>query len=77
MLTIDVSRRPTINQILRNPLISVRIKKFLEQETFKDEFSHTILHRKQVILGNPDNLSKPVTPVKKPEPPAPSKIIPP
>jgi len=56
MLTIEVSRRPTINQILRNPLISVRIKKFLEQETFKEEFSHTILHRKQIILGNPEDL---------------------
>ena len=62
MLTIEVSKRPTINQILRIPLISVRIKKFLEQDTFKDEFSHTILHRKQVVLGNPDNFSKPVTP---------------
>jgi NIMA (never in mitosis gene a)-related kinase len=30
MLTIDVTRRPTINQILRQPFLSVRIKKFLQ-----------------------------------------------
>lgn len=70
MLTTDVSKRPTINQILRVPLISVRIKKFLEQETFKDEFSHTILHRKQVILGDPDEMSKPILP----RPPTPAII---
>jgi NIMA (never in mitosis gene a)-related kinase len=56
MLTIDVNKRPTINKILQKSVISVRIKKFLEQDTFKDEFSHTILHRKQVILGNPEDL---------------------
>ena len=60
MLSIDAHRRPTINQILRQPFLNVRIKKFLQQDTFKDEFSHTILHRKQVILGNPEDLSKPL-----------------
>ena len=60
MLTIDVQRRPTINQILRQPFLSVRIKKFLQQDTFKDEFSHTILHKKHVVLGDPENLSKPI-----------------
>jgi hypothetical protein len=40
--------------------LSVRIKKFLQQDTFKDEFSHTILHKKHVVLGDPENLSKPI-----------------
>ena len=38
----------------------MRIKKFLQQEIFKEEFSHTILHNKQVVFANPDNLSKPI-----------------
>jgi len=46
MLNIDVSRRPTINQILGKSIISFRIKKYLQADTFKDEFSHTILHKK-------------------------------
>jgi hypothetical protein len=68
MLTIDIHRRPTINQVLRMPFLAVRIKKFLQQDTFKDEFSHTILHRKQVQLGNPESLSKPIMASKPPSP---------
>lgn len=71
MLTIDVSKRPSINQILGEPFIAVRIKKFLEQNTFKDEFSHTILHKKQVVLGNPETFQKPVSPVALPQTPIP------
>jgi hypothetical protein len=45
---------------LQKSFLSVRIKKFLQQDIFKDEFSHTILHKKQVVLGDPENLCKPI-----------------
>lgn len=44
MLEVDVDRRISINQILKRPIISKRIKQFLNDNTFKNEFSHTILH---------------------------------
>jgi hypothetical protein len=44
----------------------MRIKKFLQQDIFKEEFSHTILHNKQIVFANPDNLSKPI--IKQSEP---------
>jgi NIMA (never in mitosis gene a)-related kinase 1/4/5 len=50
MLEVDVEKRITINQILKRPIISKRIKQFLNDNTFKNEFSHTILHNQQVKL---------------------------
>jgi len=49
MLSQNVNQRPTINQILKQPIISKRIHSFLTENTFKDEFSHTILHKKNEI----------------------------
>ena len=49
--------------------MSNRIKKFLQQDIFKEEFSHTILHKQQVVFSDPENLSKPVV-KKEPKPPA-------
>lgn len=36
--------RPTINQILKQPFLWPRIKKFLTENEYSDEFSHTVLH---------------------------------
>lgn len=44
VLTKDPTRRPTVNQILKIPIIESRISQFLEDQDFKDEFSHTLLH---------------------------------
>jgi hypothetical protein len=44
MLNIDPDKRPNINQILQYPIIKDRITKLLNEDDFKDEFSHTILH---------------------------------
>ena len=41
--------RPTINQILRYPLIKSRIKQYLEEDMFREEFSHTLLHNHNVF----------------------------
>jgi len=49
MLNRDPSKRPNINTVLKYPLIADRIKKLLNEDDFKDEFSHTILHNKNVF----------------------------
>lgn len=46
LLKVNPKDRPNINQILKFPLISDRIGSFLDEDTFKDEFSHTIIHNK-------------------------------
>ena len=45
MLTMDVARRPNVNQVLKQQIIARRIKQFLNEDCFKEEFSHTILHK--------------------------------
>ena len=49
MLHKDPNKRPTINGILKFPIIQERIKMLLNEEDFKDEFSHTILHNQNVF----------------------------
>jgi NIMA (never in mitosis gene a)-related kinase len=46
LLKVNPKDRPNINQILKFPLLSERIPAFLSEDTFKDEFSHTIIHNK-------------------------------
>ena len=53
MLTMDVHRRPNVNQILKQPIITRRIKQFLNEDCFKEEFSHTILHKQHINLMAP------------------------
>ena len=53
LLKVDPSDRPNINQILKFPLISDQIPSFLDEDTFKDEFSHTIIHNK-MYFEKPD-----------------------
>ncbi|KAL4230394.1 Serine/threonine-protein kinase Nek1 [Mactra antiquata] len=36
--------RPSINSVLKKPLISQRIPKFLTSEQLQEEFSHTVMH---------------------------------
>jgi len=45
----DPKRRPTINDLLKNPLIKPRIKRYLEEDSFMEEFSHTLLHNQDVF----------------------------
>lgn len=35
--------------MLKHPLLSSRIKQFLEAKEFRDEFSHTLLHNQNVF----------------------------
>jgi len=45
LLQVDQGKRPTINQILREGIIKARIKIFLNELEFNNEFSHTIIHK--------------------------------
>ena len=49
MLQKDPTKRPSINQILKMPIIEKRITMFLDDQDFKDEFSHTLLHNQDVF----------------------------
>ncbi len=49
MLNIEMNKRPSINEILRQSIIKSRIKNFLNELEYDKEFSHTIIH-KYVIL---------------------------
>ena len=42
-------QRPNINAILNMPLIQKRIKYYLQDDLFKQEFSHTLLHNQNVF----------------------------
>jgi NIMA (never in mitosis gene a)-related kinase len=44
MLKVDPAARPTVSQILKDPLIRNRIRNFLSAAERNQEFSHTILH---------------------------------
>eukprot|EP01016_Furgasonia_blochmanni_P023107 TRINITY_DN25027_c0_g1_i1.p1 TRINITY_DN25027_c0_g1~~TRINITY_DN25027_c0_g1_i1.p1 ORF type:complete len:382 (-),score=71.27 TRINITY_DN25027_c0_g1_i1:59-1204(-) len=52
MLQLDPNKRPTVNHILNMPLIRNRIRDFLSESIHADEFSHTILHKENLALGN-------------------------
>eukprot|EP00794_Sanderia_malayensis_P007278 gene7278-8089_t len=39
--------RPSVNKILKKPLVQARIQKFLSPETMQDEFSHTVIHNEK------------------------------
>ena len=39
--------RPSVNEILKTPIIQARIEKFLSETLIHREFSHTVLHRKK------------------------------
>lgn len=44
MLIKEPNQRPSVHQILRHPLVEQRIRHFLDGSSFRDEFSHTLLH---------------------------------
>lgn len=49
MLNKDPSKRPSINQLLKMDIIREKTQKLLNEQDFKDEFSHTILHNENVF----------------------------
>ncbi|CAD8154431.1 unnamed protein product [Paramecium octaurelia] len=51
LLQSNPNRRPTINKILKIPLIVKRIKEFLSQSIQQNEFSHTVLHNQRLDIA--------------------------
>lgn len=49
LLTRDAERRPNINQLLATPIMQSRIVAFLDTHVLKEEFSHTIVHGKNLF----------------------------
>ncbi|XP_051882486.1 serine/threonine-protein kinase Nek5-like [Pristis pectinata] len=45
--------RPSINSILKKPFLEKRIRKYLSPELLKEEFSHTVIHRKKSSSPRP------------------------
>lgn len=48
-LNVDPARRPSVKEILVYPIVASRIKRFLNEIEFSDEFSHTIMHKFNVL----------------------------
>jgi len=48
----DPLRRPNINTILKEKILVPRIRNFLSNNDFKEEFAHTILHKHNVFDKN-------------------------
>lgn len=58
MLTTDPAKRPSINEILKRGIVKNRVRIFLNESQFVDEFSHTVIHNRQFLPSSsnlPDN----------------------
>ena len=49
LLTVDPDARPSINELLRFPILRHRAEAFLDTDLFFQEFSHTVLHQQQIF----------------------------
>ena len=45
LLTVESEGRPSINELLKLPLLRHRIRQIMSDELFFEEFSHTVLHQ--------------------------------
>ena len=52
LLDCDSKKRPNISEILENKLIKGRIKSFLGENFYEQEFSHTVLHNANIFNNN-------------------------
>ena len=49
LISQDPRSRPNVNTVLKHKLLGPRIKQFLNNADFKDEFAHTVLHKQNVF----------------------------
>jgi len=49
LLELNPSKRPSVHDVLKMPIITNRIRKFLSESVRLDEFSHTILHNQKPL----------------------------
>ncbi|XP_064413013.1 serine/threonine-protein kinase Nek5 [Latimeria chalumnae] len=53
LFKINSRDRPSINSVLKRQFLEKRISKYLSPEMMKEEFSHTVIHRKKPISSRP------------------------
>lgn len=44
LLAVDPKQRPNINEILKSPMLLLRVQSLLTDAKFQEEFSHTVIH---------------------------------
>lgn len=44
MIQTDPMKRPSVNQLLAEPVLKTRIESFLSQSIMAQEFAHTVIH---------------------------------
>eukprot|EP00826_Nyctotherus_ovalis_P046674 TRINITY_DN5306_c0_g1_i3.p1 TRINITY_DN5306_c0_g1~~TRINITY_DN5306_c0_g1_i3.p1 ORF type:complete len:500 (-),score=133.51 TRINITY_DN5306_c0_g1_i3:177-1676(-) len=49
LLVVDPKKRPSVNEILETGIIQRKVRKFLSEEEYEEEFSHTMLHNVDVM----------------------------
>jgi NIMA (never in mitosis gene a)-related kinase len=52
LLQVDPLKRPSVNEVLKFPIIQNRIQNFLSKSVKIQEFSHTVLHKQQFVKNN-------------------------
>jgi len=46
---VDTDVRPSINELLKFPILRHRIRQIMDDDLFFEEFSHTVLHQQQIF----------------------------
>ncbi len=49
MLNPEPNERPSVNHILKHPILKEMTLEFLNEDEFINEFSHTVLHNKNIF----------------------------
>ena len=53
LLQTDPNKRPSVHEVLKMPIVTNRIRQFLSESIRVNEFSHTILHKKNINMSGP------------------------
>ncbi|XP_030642456.1 serine/threonine-protein kinase Nek5 [Chanos chanos] len=61
--------RPSVNSLLKRPLLQTRISKHLDPQLLEEEFSHTVLHREKPPHVKPKNNTDKVSKARAPPKP--------
>lgn len=49
LLSVDTEVRPSINELLKFPILRHRIRQIMDDDLFFEEFSHTVLHQQELF----------------------------
>lgn len=70
MLNLNAKLRPSINDLLRRPILQQRISKLIEGSVLRQEFSHTVLHGQHYSKSKCPDTSPSPSPADAPAPAA-------